>query len=116
MSPRPARALAPVPSDLGSNCQDLRTEAMLKQAEAMEDQAKALNRIADMGEHMITAFGPAAQAITDLGEAQKKLCNFLVQNRVKILLGAVSLAAALGAITPNAAHQLSNILSGLGAG
>lgn len=57
---------------------------------------------------------PGVTAIAELGGAQKKLCAFIVKNRLKISLGIVSALLAVGAISPNAAEMLRTVLQGFG--
>lgn len=84
-------------------------------------QAAALERIAgvlealnapavDGGESVIARFARAADALADLGEAQKKLCTFIVKHRVKIVLSVIGALMAVGAISPTAAEGLKEVL------
>lgn len=73
-------------------------------------QADALNRIATAMEVGIARFGPAADAVAALGEAQHKFCNFIVGHRLKLAMAIPGLLLAVGAIQPSAAKGLADLL------
>lgn len=108
-----SRTVVPFPSDLAHE------QARI---DAMQAQAAALNRLADVGEKLagsvdkaIEAFRPAADAVHGLGEAQRKLCAFLVKHRLKLVASIPAVLVGVGAISPNAAHGLATLLKGFGA-
>lgn len=59
--------------------------------------------------------GPAVDSIAHLGDAQKRLCDFLVRRRMMIMAAALSAVTAVGAISPNAAALIGAVLTNLGA-
>jgi hypothetical protein len=85
------------------------------QAEAIDRQTAAIERLTDEVVATRKAFKPAADSIHSLGEAQQKLCNFLVNNRLKIVAGLLAGLVAVGAISPNVATALGAILKAMGA-
>jgi hypothetical protein len=62
------------------------------------------------GPSIVERFAAAADAVADLGAAQKKFCHLIVKHRMKILLGAVGAAGALSVISPTAAEGLKVVL------
>lgn len=62
----------------------------------------------------VETFTPAAEAVGALGEAQEKLCRFIVNNRLKLVGGMIGAALAVGAVTPAAADRLMALLKGFG--
>ena len=58
---------------------------------------------------------PAADSLEKLGGAQEKLCNFIVNNRLKLAGGVIGALLAVGAISPSAADALRAVLAGFGA-
>jgi hypothetical protein len=63
----------------------------------------------------VAALQPAANAIADLGDAQRKFCSFLTKNRLKLVTGAIMALSAVGAISPTAAKGLQVFLGWIGA-
>lgn len=82
--------------------------------EAMDRQTDAINRLVDELKTTREAFTPAADALHSLGEAQVKLCNFIVGNRLKIVTGIVGALVTVGAISPNAATVIGGVLKAWG--
>lgn len=94
---------------------DRQTEALERQGERMEAQTAKIDAVLVAIGDAVEAFKPAANEIADLGRAQKKLCGFIVKNRLKITAGIIGALTAIGAISPNAADALKVILAGVGA-
>lgn len=80
------------------------------QVEAMDRQTAAIERLTQEFTSAREALTPAAEAIADLGAAQKKLCGFLVKHRVKLLLSVPVVLTTVGAVSPTAAQALSGLL------
>lgn len=74
-------------------------------------QAHALERIADIAEAAVERFGPAADALAHLGDAQKKLCAFIVGNRLKLAASVPLVLVGIGAISPNMAELIGKVLT-----
>lgn len=91
---------------------EIEVDPIIRQAEAGEALAKAMDRLAGAIEDL----KPAADGIHSLGVAQTKFCNFLVKHRLKLALSIPSVLVAVGAISPNAAHTVAVILKSLGLG
>jgi hypothetical protein len=106
----PAAAKAPAvvqdfPPGMSNGCAQV--DAMDRQTAAIEALTAEL-RVAHQ------ALTPAAEAITDLGAAQRKLCDFLIGNRLKIAGSIPVVLVAVGAISPNAAQVIGTILRAWG--
>lgn len=95
-------------------------------------QVEALERIAAVGERlapladallhkadadalsMIERFAAGADAAAGLGAAQTKLCDFLVNNRMKLTGGVFGIMVAAGVISPNLAAVVTKALHAVG--
>lgn len=78
--------------------------------DAMDRQTAAITNLANEVKAAREAFTPAAEAISDLGSAQKKLCAFLVGNRLKLAASVPLVLTFIGAVSPNVAHALAELL------
>lgn len=85
--------------------------------EPVDPQVAALDRQTAAIEALTAAvnagredFKPAADALHGLFMAQTRLCDFLVNHRLKIVGGCVTILVAVGAISPNAAAMISAAL------
>lgn len=114
MALRPSRAVArPRPVEDEAPYRDNETACSL-QADAIDRQTAAIRDLVSELRQTRVALTPAAEALHSLGDAQRKLCNFLVNNRLKLVAGLLAALVAVGAISPNAATVLGSILKGLG--
>jgi hypothetical protein len=93
---------------------NVQADAIDRQTDAIRDLIAEFARGQDELKAMRVAFKPAADAIHSLGDAQVKLCNFLVNNRLKLVAGLIATLVAVGAISPNAATVLGAILKNVG--
>lgn len=80
------------------------------QVEAMDRQTAAISQLADEVRAAREALTPAAEAVSDLGAAQKKFCAFLVGNRLKLAASVPVVLTLIGGLSPNVAHVLSELL------
>ncbi len=78
------------------------------QVEAAKILAASIDGLADR-------VGPAADAVAHLGEAQKKLCGFILKHRLKLMMSIPVVLTSVGAITPEAEHGLHTLLAMFGA-
>src|SRR5690242_15393876 len=101
MPPSPsAAALARASQDppLSNGCEQV--AAMDRQTDAI---VALTNKIGEVSER----FAPAADAVADLGAAQKKLCTFLIKHRLKLAASVPVVLIAVGGLSPNVAHVLA---------
>jgi hypothetical protein len=96
-----ARTNAPGDQPMSNGC---------PQVQALDRQTSAIDQLTAELRAARLALTPAAEAITDLGSAQKKLCAFIVGNRLKILVSLIGALLALGVISPTAAEGLKEVL------
>ena len=95
---------------------EVQAQAIDRQTAAIDNLNETLGRILTEVSATRVAFKPAADAIHSLGDAQQKLCRFLVNNRLKLVAGTIAFLVAVGAISPNAAAVLSTFLKTVGVG
>lgn len=76
----------------------------------MDRQTEAISQLTNELRLAREALTPAAEAITDLGAAQKKLCKFIVGHRLKLAASVPIVLTVIGAVSPNAAHVLGELL------
>lgn len=100
-----AAAVAEAPAPLSNGCETV---------QAMDRQTAAIDRLVDELKQTREAFAPAAEAIKDLGGAQKKLCAWIVSNRLKLAASAPIVLVGVGAISPNAARLIGAMLQAWG--
>lgn len=81
---------------------------------AMDRQTAAMNDLVEQIKNARQDFKPAADAVHRLGAAQEKFCNFLVNNRLKLLSGSIAALVAVGAISPNLANGIGIFLKAVG--
>lgn len=109
MPPSPSSALAqpnePPPCE--------QAQAIREQTEAMDRQTAKMGELVDELKASTKAFLPAADAVAELGAAQRKLCNFIVGNRLKITAATISVLLGVGAISPNAAEAIKLAIAGI---
>lgn len=89
-------------------------DAIREQTEAMREQTATMSSLLAAIQEGVEAFRPAADEIRDLGQAQKKLCAFIVGNRLKITAATIGLLVGVGAISPSAGEALQNFFKTLG--
>lgn len=85
-------------------------EVEAAKAKATQDLALALSRIGGALEDL----KPAADAIHGLGEAQRKLCLFLVGNRLKLTASIPVVLILIQGVSPNAAKIIGQLLHAWG--
>lgn len=69
-------------------------------------QVQAAQILAASIDRAVDRFGPAADALSELSSAQKKLCNFLVSHRLKLAASVPAVLTFVGAMTPEAARRV----------
>lgn len=79
--------------------------------EAEDPQVQAAKLLAASVDRAIDRFGPAADAVVHLADAQKRLCGFLVNHRLKLAMSVPVVLVAVGALSPNAATLLQHLLA-----
>lgn len=84
------------------------------QVDAMDRQTAAIVALTAELKTAHELLAPAAVAITDLGTAQKKLCGFLVTHRLKLVASVPVVLATVGALSPNLAYFLAQLLKAWG--
>lgn len=77
---------------------------------AAESQAEFTAALREMTERL----GPAADAIHNLAEAQRKLCDFLVKHRGKLLLSIPIAITVVQSISPTTAKILADLARAYG--
>jgi hypothetical protein len=111
MATSPAsRRRAPAPPLL---VEDL-PQAVDPQVAALDRQTKAIEALTAAVNAGRADFKPAADALHGLFAAQSKLCDFLVNNRLKIVASTIAVLVAVGAISPNAASAIGAALKAAG--
>lgn len=86
----------------------------LRSIQAQEALAAAIGRGAAALERCATVAEPAAEAIASLSDAQKRFCNFIVAHRLKLTASIPVVLVAIGAISPNAARVIGELLRAYG--
>lgn len=103
---------------------DGRNEPVCEQAQATDRNTAAIERLVEevissradfraVVEAAVKELAPAAHAIAELGEAQRKLCSFLVKNRLKLTGGVIGALIAVGAISEPVGARIGALLAGL---
>lgn len=109
MPPATATRSRPAQTEASRNC-NMECEAQLEAARIVAASNLA---IATSIDRAVEVFTPAADAISHLSEAQKKLCGFLVKHRLKLAASIPAVFTAIGALSPTAAKMLQNVLVAL---
>jgi hypothetical protein len=79
-------------------------------AAAMDRAVTAIEALAAEVKQTRETFAPAAEALHGLGDAQKKLCAWIVGNRLKLAASVPVVLVGVGAISPNAAHLIEKLM------
>jgi hypothetical protein len=107
MAPRSAARVLEAPPERPN-------EPVCEQAQELRVQNELLAELLGELREWRTAFKPAADAVAELGSAQRKFCKFLVNNRLKLVGGTITALIAIGAISPTVGEKLNAVLAGFG--
>lgn len=88
------------------------TMAMNAIAEAGQEIARAINRVADETAAARKDFEPITEFFGGATQRLERVCNFLQAHRVKIVLGIVAILSAANWLPPAAADVIKHMASG----